>query len=73
MQVQGFATAGSVWGVGFLIATKSQLSQLLAGWYVLTLESGRKEGQTALGIRKLTESQDVATFPNSLGIFFNGK
>lgn len=28
-------------------------------------EDRRKEGQTALGIRKFIQSQDVATFPNS--------
>lgn len=60
----------AVCGVGFLIATKSQLSQVLAGWYALVLDRGWNKGQTALWIRKFIERQDVATFPNSLGIFF---
>lgn len=65
----GSCAAGTVWGVGFLTATKSQLSQLLAGCYVLTLDRRWKEGQTALGTRKFTGSQDVAIFPNSWDFF----
>lgn len=33
----------------------------------------RRKNRTALWIRNLLKSRDVAAFPNSLGIYFNGK
>lgn len=56
-------------GVWSPIATKPQLSQILAGWYHQILDRGQQEEQTALWIRNFLESKDVATSPNSLGIF----